>query len=125
MKDLRVNAHFIHFHSIIVLWGVVMLKGDLVKLKSRLRDEHAFMYTDDQLRRLEAWIYLENYSPNFKINQRFMLRNEVAVVLDFKDIHKDGAGVDVIWNRFVKIMTCGGCIGWTQRNFLVKIYDDE
>lgn len=101
-----------------------MQKGDLVKIKSRLRDQAISVYDDKQILRLEAWIYLENYSPNIQTESR-RFGNDVAIVLDTKDIHKDGNGIDIIWDRFVKVIFSSGTYGWVQRDFLTKMYEEE
>ena len=101
-----------------------MKRGDLVKLKSRLRDQYISVYDDQQILKLEAWIYLENYAPNLKV-KRYQLNDEVAIVLGAKDIHKDGNGIDIIWNRFIKILFNSGIIGWVQKDVLTKIHEDD
>lgn len=101
-----------------------MKKGDLVKIKSRLRDQYVSIYDDDQIYRLEAWIYLENYSPNLKVKQHH-LSEQVAVVLEMKDIYKDGNGINIVWNRFVKVIMSSGLCGWIHRDLLTKIYEDD
>lgn len=99
-----------------------MQRGDLVKLKERLRDSHVVMYTDVQMKRMEALIYIEHYTFNItEDNQAHMAPEDSAVILDTRDIHKDGDGVDVIWNRFAKIVTSSGAHGWVPRSYLTKV----
>jgi hypothetical protein len=99
-----------------------MQRGDLVKLKERLRDSQVFMYTDAQMKRMEALIYIEHYTLNIvEDNQACMSSEDSAVVLEMRDIHKDGNGVDIVWNRFVKIVASNGMLGWVPRSYLTKV----
>lgn len=99
-----------------------MQRGDLVKLKERLRDSPVVMYTDIQMKRMEALIYIEHYTFNIVEDiQALMNPEDSAVILETRDIHKDGNGVDVIWNRFVKVVTSGGANGWVPRSYLTKV----
>ena len=99
-----------------------MQRGDLVKLKERLRDSQVFMYTDTQMKRMEALIYIEHYTFNIvEDNQACMSSEDSAVILQMRDIHKDGNGVDIVWDRFVKIVTSNGTLGWVPRSYLTKV----
>jgi len=101
-----------------------MKRGDLVKLKDALKDSQVLMYTDQHMKKMEALIYLENFSFDFREtgDQSSMKFGESAVVLDARDIFKDANGADVIWNRFVKIVTSNGICGWVPRSFLTKVF---
>lgn len=99
-----------------------MTIGDLVKIKERLKEDQVFIYSDDQMKRMEALIYLENYNPIRTKNQLTMNKKEYAIILGEKDIHKDSGPVDVVWNRFVKIISSSGKLGWIQRGYLTKVF---
>lgn len=101
-----------------------MKVGDLVKIKNRSRDQELILYDDVQFIKLQAWIYLENYSPPVKFN-RYRLGDEIAIVLEMKDVYKDGDGIDIMWDRFVKIITSSGIYGWIQKDYLTKFYEDD
>lgn len=104
-----------------------MKRGDVVRLKEKMgsgygHEGHVSMYTDAQLKKIESLVYLENFSFNIKnMEQSVMKYEENALVLDIRDVHKDGDGIDVIWNRFVKVLTTGGSIGWLQKERLERI----
>jgi hypothetical protein len=81
------------------------------------------VYTDDQIKRIEALIYIEHYSFNIVLpDQTKMSPDETAIILETRDIHKDGNGVDVIWDRYVKVVTNGGAVGWVPRSYLTKVW---
>lgn len=102
--------------------------GDMVRLKEKMgsgygHEGHVSMYTDVQMKKIESLVYLENYSFNFKsAEQPVMGYEETALILDMKDVHKDGDGIDVIWNRFVKVLTNKGSIGWLPKARLERIF---
>jgi hypothetical protein len=102
-----------------------MKRGDLVKLRDMLKHSSVLIYTDSQIAQLEANIYLENFSFNLNISEQqqvFMHFDESAIILELKDIYKDGDGIDVLWGRFVKIITSNGNYGWIQRSYLTKVF---
>jgi hypothetical protein len=105
-----------------------MKPGDMVRLREKMgsgygHEDHVVMYTDAQMKKIESLVYLENYSFNFKgSEQPAMGYEETALVLGMKDVHKDGNGIDVIWNRFVKVLTNGGSIGWLPKIRLERIF---
>ena len=104
-----------------------MQRGDMVKLKDSVgtthaRDGYVIMYTDEQMLKIVGTVYLENYTLSPSSNPQAMIAYEdVAVVLDMKNVYKDGDGIDVVWNRFVKVLTSRGKLGWIAKSRVERI----
>lgn len=107
-----------------------MQRGDMVRLKEnsgsiRAKDGYVIMYTDQQMSKIEGMVYLENYASfDLGVNkQTYISYDELAVIIDTRDIHKDGDGIDVIWNRFIKVLTSGGRLGWISKGRLERVFE--
>jgi hypothetical protein len=101
----------------------------MVRLKEnsgpiRSRDGFVVMYTDQQMSKIEGMVYIENYSFDLGGGKEtFIFYDDLAVVIDMRDIHKDGNGIDVIWHRFIKVLTNSGKLGWISRKWLERVFE--
>jgi hypothetical protein len=103
-----------------------MKRGDLAKIKkNRLNSpkfDRIFLFSDRQIKKIQNYIYLENYTFRFKDDEcQFIHVNEIVLILDHKDLYKDSNGADILWDRFLKVISSSGLSGWVYRSHLEKI----